>query len=69
MKIHKITMIVCDPNEDNNLNDIKVHIEQSNFITHFIAIKTINDPKEWKDNSKLNFGAKMAENYFNKLTI
>jgi hypothetical protein len=70
MKIHKLTIIVCDPNEEDvSARDIKVDIENSlDRIVHFISIETKNSRGEWNDNSPFNFGAKKAENAFNNLS-
>lgn len=69
MKVHKIEMIVCDPNNDDlSLEDLKTELENScdDWIIHYIKTKTKNAP-EWIDDSPFNYDAKKAENAFNKL--
>jgi len=69
MKVHKIEMIICDPNgEYEDIKDVICDIE--NYITepiiHIVKTQT-KEAGEWKDNSPLNFTAKRANNYFGKL--
>lgn len=69
MKIHKLEIIVCDPNrEDLDIDEVKTVLEQgSDYIFHFVKTKTKNYKKEWEDNSPFNFTAKKANNAFEKL--
>ena len=70
MKIHKYEIIICDPNmEDADAEEFKIGIENglTNPIIHWVKITSKDDKKEWYDNHPLNFGAKKADNYFNRV--
>lgn len=69
MKVHKLEIIVFDPNESyEDIDDVITEIENSlsNPTVHFVSTKT-KEAGEWNDNCPLNFTAKRANNYFNKL--
>lgn len=71
MKIHRLEIIVCDPNqEDLSIEDVKFELENSRFgdyITQIVSTKTVDDGKEWYDNHPMNFRPRKAKNYFEKL--
>lgn len=68
MKIHKIEIIVSDPNqEDLSASDVRTDAENTYEFGHIVKLTTKDDGKEWTDNHPLNFGAKKANNYFESL--
>lgn len=69
MKIHKLEIIVCDPNRDDlDIDEIIQFLESSDdYVVHIVSAETKNYKKEWNDNSPFNFTAIRAKNAFKKL--
>ena len=68
MKVHKLEIIVCDPNEAyEDIEDVITEIDNScDLIFHYISRQT-KEAGEWNDNSPFNFGKLRAKNAFNRL--
>jgi len=68
MKVHKLTIIVLDPNEAyEDIEDVKTEFDNcSDLVVHYVDEAT-KEAGEWDDNSPFNFGAKRANTAFNNL--
>lgn len=70
MRIHKLEIIVLDPNEEElSIDDVKIQLENymNDWIVHIISEETVKYDKEWEDDNPFNFGATKAKNAFKKL--